>query len=419
MRPGTSSSRAAYEAALDAEITAPPFFQDPYPTYRRLRETAPVHWCAPWNQWLVTRHVDVLAVLHDPAHFSSSGWEQRYLAHLPPGARERLPHLWRHYTTPVLSNTDPPAHTRLRQLVAASFTPRLIEGLRPRVEALVEELLDRAEEAGRFDAIADFAYPLPAIVIAELLGAPVEDREQFTRWSADIIAFVGSGRVDLERADRADRTISEFQRYLAAVIAERRRTPRDDLLSLLIAASVGEAPLSEDELVATCITLLFAGHETTANLIGNGLLALLHHPAQLAALRAQPTLAPAAVEEMLRYDGPVQRVRRVATADLELGGRQIRAGELVMAFLGSANRDPEAFADPDRFDIARPAPRHLAFGHGIHFCVGATLARLEAPIALRAIVSRFPGLRLQEGAAPCFKPNMTFRGLASLPLALA
>jgi len=306
-------------------------------------------------------------------------------------------------------------HTRMRRLVARSFSPRVLDALRGRVEELVEELLDRSAPRGRLDAIADFAYPLPAIVIAELLGAPAEGRERFLDWSADIVAFVGSGPVDLELARRADRSLREFRAFIAPELERRRGRPADDLLGLL-AAGDGDR-LSDDEIVATCVNLLFAGHETTANLIGNGLLALLRNPAELARLRDDPALAPSAVEELLRYDGPVQRVRRVVTEDVEVGGKRLRAGDLVAGFIGSGNRDPDRFDDPDRLDLSRADNQHLAFGYGIHFCVGAALSRIEAPIALNALLRRFPGVRLR-GAEVVWKPNIVFRGLESLHLEL-
>lgn len=404
---------------LDRELTSAQFRLDPYAVYRRLRADDPVHWCAPWGQWVITRHAHVLAVLRDPARFSSAGWEQRYVGQLPATARTELPDLLTHYSTPLISNTDPPVHTRMRRLVIGSFTPRVLETMRRRVEELVEDLLDRVEPAGRMDAVADFAYPLPAMVIAELLGAPAEMHEEFLRWSADIVAFVGSGRADLELARRADHSLRKFRASLAPLLEQRRRQPADDLLGLLATAGGERERLSDDEVVSTCVNLLFAGHETTANLIGNGLLALFRNPAELARLRDDPALAELAVEELLRYDGPVQRVRRVVIEDVELDGKRLRRGDLLAGFIGSGNRDPERFEEPDRLQLARTDNQHLAFGYGIHFCVGAALSRIEAPIALNALLRRFPGLRLVDGGTLEWKRNVVFRGLKSLEIELA
>jgi cytochrome P450 len=402
---------------VDLELASVDFFADPYSTYRRLREEDPVHWCEPWGQWVITRFDDVLAVNKDPASFSSAGWERQFISQLPPQLRE-LPHMQRHYGTKVLSMTDPPEHTRLRGFVMRSFTPRVIEALRPEIERLVADLLDRVEGTGRMDAIAEFAYPLPAIVIGKLLGAPEDDRERFMRWSRTIVDFVGTGHPDEDRARRNEQTLREFREFLEPIIADRRASPGDDLISILAAPDGEGESLTVDEVVSTCIVLLFAGHETTANLIGNGLLALFRHPEQLDLLKAEPERAESAVEELLRYDSPVQRNRRLVTLDLEFGGKQLRQGEPVMVFMGSANRDPAKFADPEALDITRSPNQHMAFGHGIHFCVGAALSRLEAPIAIRALLDRFPNARLADDFRERWHHNITFRGLESLELSL-
>jgi len=402
---------------LDEALNSDSFFADPYSVYERLRNEAPVHWCEPWGQWVITRFADVLAVNKDPKRFSSAGWETRFLSQLPLDASS-LPHMRRHYSTRVLSMTDPPEHTRLRRLVVRSFTPRVLEAMRPSVEAIVEDLLERLDGARRIDAIAQFAYPLPAIVIANMLGAPTDAREQFMRWSRDVVNFVGTGHPDADRARRTEQTLREFREFLMPIIRERQENPREDLISVLASADTDGERLTDDELVSTCIVLLFAGHETTANLIGNGLLALLRHPDQLALLRSQPDLTCTAVEEMLRYDSPVQRNRRLATEDVEIAGQRIRRGDAVLVFLGSANRDPERFSDPDALDITRTPNHHMAFGHGIHFCAGAALSRIEAPIAIGALLERFPNLRLAEDFDERWHHNITFRGLESLELRL-
>lgn len=402
---------------LDGALTDPQFVDNPYPVYARLRAEEPVYWSDAWQQWVVTRYEDVQAVTKDPERFSSEGWEASYLSGLPPDLTSNVPDLVRHYRTHVLSNTDPPSHARLRNLVVRSFTPRVVERLRPGITRLVDHLLNRLEDGKRADLIAEFCYPLPATVIAELLGAPESGRERFEQWSADLVSFVGSGRPLADRAIKANAGLAQFRSFLEPALADARRNPRDDLLSFL-AGSAGMESFAEDELVATCVTLLFAGHETTANLLGNGLLALLQSPTQLDLLRSDPTLTETAVEELLRFDSPVQRLRRRATTTIELRGRTITAGQLVMAFTGSANRDPDRFPKPDELDLTRGDRGHLAFGHGIHFCVGAALTRLEAEIALNAVLQRFPNLRLDPARRVAWKPNITFRGLETLPVLL-
>jgi cytochrome P450 len=410
----------AYAAAsrdLDSELSSVEFFADPYATYRRLREEDPVHWCEPWQQWVVTRFDDVLEVNKDPGRFSSAGWERKFILGLPPEL-QTLPHMQRHYSTKVLSMTDPPEHTRLRRLVVRSFTPRVLEALRPAIEKIVHELLDHVEGQATMDVIEDVAYPLPAIVIAQMLGAPDDARESFMRWSKDVVDFVGTGHPDEDRARRNERTLREFREFLEPIVRDRRENPCGDLMSILASPTEEGDRLTDDELVSTCIVLLFAGHETTANLIGNGMLALLRRPEQMMLLRARPELAAGAVEEMLRYDSPVQRNRRLASVDVDLHGKRIRAGDSVLVFMGSANRDPKKFESPDVFDIERSPNQHMAFGHGIHFCVGSALSRLEAPIAISALLERFPELRLADGFEERWRHNITFRGLESLEVAL-
>ena len=405
-------------AGLDDLLVAPGFTDDPYPAYARLRDSAPVHWCEPWRAWVVTSHAANLEVLRQPDAFSSAGYELAMLEAIEQARPGAAPSLVAHYSTEVVSITDPPAHTRLRRLLVDSFMPRVVAQLRPRVAALVGSLLDDLGGAGEVDLLGRFAYPLPALVIGELLGMPREDGQRFMGWSADIVAFVGTGAVDVGRVDRAELAMREFRDALRPLIARRRREPSDDLLGRLARPGPGPNGLTDDELIATCVTLLFAGHETTANLIGNGLLALLRHPPQLSRLREQPDLAERAVEELLRFDSPVQRNRRSATRPVELMGERIARGDRVLAFLGAANRDPATFADPDLLDVERAPGRHLAFGHGIHYCVGAALSRLEAPLALTALIERYPRLELAGGAIR-WKPNIAFRGLEELRVRLS
>ncbi len=312
---------------------------------------------------------------------------------------------------------DPPDHTRLRGLVNKAFTPRVVEMLRPRIQQIVDGLLDAADGAGAMDLIEDFAYPIPVIVICEMLGVPVEDRERFKKWGLDIARGLDAIWLppDSEVTQRSMASRRALSDYFRALIAERRTAPRNDLLSALIAAEEAGDKLSEEELLATCILLLVAGHETTVNLIGNGTLALLRHPDQLRLLRENPGLIGSAVEELLRFDGPVQRTARIPSEDVTIRGCTIAKGEMVMPFIGAADRDPAQFPDPDRLDIARGDNRHIAFGWGIHFCLGAPLARVEGQIAINTLVQRLPKLSLATDK-PEFRQSLTLRGLSALPV---
>jgi len=304
----------------------------------------------------------------------------------------------------------------VRSITNKAFTPRVVERLRPRIEQIVRERIDAAIPTGRIDLIADLAYPLPTTVIADMFGFPLEDRTEFKRFSDEIVAFHGTGGADAATVLRSQEALLQARAWMAALIAERRRQPRDDLLSRLANAEEQGTRLSEAELFSTCLTFMIGGHETTTNLIGNGMLALLQHPDQLRRLEQNPELITLAVEEMLRYDAPTQRAHRIAAADFELRGKTIRRGDFVQLVLGAANRDPEQFDQPDRFDIGRSANKHVSFGLGPHYCPGAPLARLEAQIAIPALLDRLPNLRLDDQAQVEFGPNNFFRGLKSLPL---
>jgi cytochrome P450 len=389
------------------DLLDPAVLADPYPVFRSLREAEPVHRDPEQGFWALTRYADVLTALREVATFSSAIHGERT-------SKDGLT------SAGWFVFQDPPNHTRLRGLVNAAFTPQMVQALRPRVQAIVDELLDRAADARRLDVVADFGFPLPATVIAELLGVPSADRERFRSWSADLAAVGGLVRMAADRADRVRRAREsgeELNAYFRDIIRERRRSPRDDLVSRLTTVETGERTLDETEIVDTCVLLLFAGHETTTNLVGNGVLALLRHPDELGRLRADPNLIGAAVEELLRYDSPVQARVRVARHDVELGGRRIAAGDRVMALLGAANRDPDRFLDPDRLDLSRPDNRHLSFGYGIHFCTGAALARLEGAVAIGSLVRRFPRLELEQTVLG-WRKTLTLRGLTALPVAI-
>jgi cytochrome P450 len=400
---------------VDDQLTAPSFLQDPYVTYQSLRKTEPVHWSGAWQSWLITRYDDVADILRDFRSFSSRGTITRYLDQLPPESLERVRPLYEHFACGQV-RLDPPDHTHVRAITGKAFIPAVIEKMRPRIEEIVGELIDAALPAGRIDLIAGLGAPLPGIVIAELFGFPPEDRPQFKAWSDAIAAFHGTGAPNPQTVLRSQEALLEARDWMGGLIEDRRETPRDDLLSRLANAEVEGSSLSEAQLFSTCVTFMIGGHETTTNLIGNGMYALLQRPDQVQCLKEEPTRIAGAVEEMLRFDAPTQRAHRIATRDIELRGQVIREGDFVQPVLGAANRDPGRFDDPDQFDIQRKDNKHLAFGLGPHFCPGAALARLEAQIAVEQLLRRMPHLRLADGARVEYGPNNFFRGLTALPL---
>jgi cytochrome P450 len=399
------------------DLASPAFKANPYPFYARLRAEAPV-WSATLRDrrtaWLVTRYEDVAGVLNDDTFakdkLNAMDPEQRAKTPWVPGFLKPLER--------NMLDLDDPDHVRLRALVSKAFTPRLIERLRGRIEALCEELLDAMERErkrkGGTDLVAGYALPLPATVIAELLGVPAEDHARFHRWSNRLVS-VSSGR-DMLRALPA---ALSFVRYLRNLVERRRADPEDDLITALIRAEEAGDRLSEDELLAMAFLLLVAGHETTVNLIASGTLALLEHPEQTARLRRDPSLVKPAVEELLRYTSPVEMAtERYARKDTEIKDTTIPRGGLVLAVLGSANRDERHFEDPDALDLARDPNRHLAFGRGgVHHCLGAPLARMEGQIALNALLRRFPGARLAPEILR-WRRGLFLRGLERLPLIL-
>jgi cytochrome P450 len=377
---------------------------DPYPVYQQLREREPVQWNEHIEIWTLTRYADVAAVLRDGRMSADRTTADRF--RLPPGRQ-----IYQSMLT-----LDPPDHTRLRTLVNKAFTPTTVSRLRPRIQALVDEILDKAEEEGSLEVIADLAYPLPVTVIAEMLGVPPEDYQIFKDWSATLAANLDPLRAG-EMREAAFDARDALSEYLSGIVDKRRARPRDDMISALLAVEESGDALSHRELLIMCNLLLIAGHETTVNLIGNGLRALLTHPDQLERLRDEPDLIETAVEELLRFDSPVQLTGRVVSEDLEVGGVQMRPGHFVMVLLGAANRDPAQFPDPDRLDLARHPNQHLSFGRGIHFCLGAPLARVEGQVAIGSLVRRFPRLRL--AGEPVQRDTVTLRGLESLPVAVA
>ena len=389
---------------LDPEVLA-----NPYPLFHRLRREAPVQWDPFLHAWIVTRYNDVLEVLHTfsadrtptPEQLSAMG-----LTQLNPIAQVMVKQML---------FMDPPAHTRLRSLASYAFSPGRVAVLREHIREIVSRLLNDVQAKGQMDIIADLAEPLPSIVTAEMLGVPVEDRHKLKTWSADFAEMLGNFQHNPEHVPRMLRTVQDMTSYFRETVRQQRDHPREGLVHSLMMAEMEGDRLTDEEVVATCIVTMVGGLETTTNLIGNGVLSLLRNPDGLKALREDLTLIPSAVEEMLRYESPSQHTGRLAPEDVELGGRVIRKGQAVMAVMAAANRDPERFPDPDRFDITRKDNRHLAFGYAAHFCFGAALARVEGQEAFEAIVQRLPDLEIEPGNL-VWRNNLGLRGLTALPV---
>ena len=392
---------------MEFDPRSPAFRANPYPFYDMLRAFAPIFYWQPWGMWFLTTHEDCHALLRDDrfGHLPLS------VAAAPPSQRA----LWQMQTNWLLT-MNPPDHTRLRGLVQKAFTPRAVAQLRATIQRLTDALIDRMAEKEQVDVIADLAYPLPVAVICEMLGVPLADQGLFHAWSA---ALVRSLDLTDEPAvyNRASVAAAEMTAYFDALLAERRAQPQTDILSALVAAEEAGDRLTTEELFGTCALLLVAGHETTVNLIGNGTLALLRHPDQWQRLHNEPGLIASAVEELLRYDSPVQLTSRAALIDVTYKGQRFPRGTFVTFLLGAANHDPAVFADPARLDVGRANNRHLAFGGGIHYCLGAPLARLEGEIALGTLARRLPTLAL-AGGPPVYRDNVALRGLEALPAKL-
>jgi hypothetical protein len=383
---------------------------NPYPLLARLRAEDPVHWSPSLKSWVLTRYDDVRRVALSET--MSCERMAAFYGMLPGPEQQRMTEVIR-YLGHWLPFRDPPEHRRLRRLLQLAFTPQTVRRLEPRIREIVDELLGALAGGAPVDLVAAVAVPLPAMVIMELMGVPRARMEDVKRWSDDLAVFIGSARDVPDKYARAERGTLEMAAYFRSLIAERRAEPRDDFVSRMIAARDQGDALSEDELVASCLLMLFAGHETTTFLISNGVLLLLARRTELERLRASPGLAELAVEEILRMDGPINAICRTVLADHEIAGRRLRAGERVFAIVAAANRDPEQFEDPDRLDVSRAPKGHLTFGHGIHFCLGAPLARLEGQICLAEIARRFPGIAL-AGPAPTWIDSMILRGATSV-----
>jgi cytochrome P450 len=404
---GPSAARTA-----DLNPFGPHMIADPYPTYERMLQVGPIPLKGDIaegdNVWLFSRYADVQRILRDP-RFGRESFGNAVNQVFGPGPVTESFNRW-------ILFMNPPDHTRIRSLVSKAFTPRATERLRESIQRVVNDLIDPMQAKGSFDLIKELAYPLPVIVICELLGIPEEDRDRFHDWSsalAEALDAFSVNRPDI--VERANAGAAGLTAYFHELVAKRRQNPREDLLSAMIAAEEQGDRLTEQELLATSVLLFFAGHETTVNLIGSGMRQLLLHPDQLQKLRDDPGLIQSAVEELLRFDGPVQRTGRTVSAEVELGGVTLRRGDRVVGFVAAANRDPAQFAEPGRLDVARADNQHLAFGAGIHYCVGAALARAESQIAITTLLRRFPTLTLQE-QTPTWRETAIIRGLTALPL---
>ncbi|MBY8341290.1 cytochrome P450 [Streptomyces spinosirectus] len=388
----------------------PAFVADPYPAFAELRAAGRVHYFEPTNQWLVPHHADVSALLRDRRlgrTYLHRFTHEDFGRTAPPPEHEPFHTLNDH----GMLDLEPPDHTRIRRLVSKAFTPRTVEQLRPYVTRLAGELVDRLVESGGGDLLTDVAEPLPVAVIAEMLGIPEADRAPLRPWSADICGMYELNPPE-ETARRAVRASVEFSEYLRKLIAERRKQPGEDLISGLIAAYEEGDRLTEQEMISTCVLLLNAGHEATVNATVNGWYALFRNPDQLAALRADHSLIPSAVEELMRYDTPLQLFERWVLDEIEIDGTTVPRGAEIAMLFGAANHDPEVFREPGRLDLTRRDNPHISFSAGIHYCIGAPLARIELAASMTALLEKAPGLRL--AAEPKRKPNFVIRGLEGL-----
>jgi cytochrome P450 len=390
---------------------APEFIRDPYPYYEQLRATDPMHLTA-FGAYVASRHAEASLVLRDK-RFGKDFVERTKRRYGPQIMDEPVFRSMSHW----MLQQDPPDHTRLRGLVVKAFTARRVEDMRPRIQQIVDETLDRIAPQGHMDLIEDFAFRLPVTIICDMLGIPEEHREVFYASSRDGGRLLDPVPMTPAEIEQSNASNTAAQMYFQQLFELRRKNPGDDLTTQLVQAEEDGSKLSNEELTANIILLFGAGHETTVNLIGNGLLALHRNPDQLALLKANPALITNAIEEFLRYDSSVQLTGRVALEDIDdLGGKKIPKGESVLCLLGSANRDPAVYPDrPDRLDITRPNVRPLSFGGGIHFCLGAQLARIEAEVAIATLLRRLPELRLDDAENPDWRPTFVLRGLKRLP----
>ena len=401
-------------ASVKKAVFSDEILQDPYPTYARLHEEGPLHYIevGKWAVWSIVSHAECASIAKDPR--LSAKRAKQMLLPLPISRQAEFSELARMMGLWLIF-MDPPEHTRLRKLLNKGFSAAAVEGLRPRAEAIVEQMLAGLKTGSEVELMREFANPMPVRIISELLGVPQALHGTFVNASRAIAVFRGSPNRTVEEARAAQNALVELTEFFRKTVAERRRNKGTDLISLLIDIEEEGEVLTEEELYAQCIALLFAGHETTRNLIGNGMYTLLQNPQQTAELREKPELIRSAIEELLRYESPVQFTARVLKEDIEICGQPIRKGWTVQCMLGAANRDPKQFKEPNRLDLKRLNNQHLAFSAGLHFCIGAQLARLEGQIALLNLVQRFPQMKL-AGPRPEWASTFGFRGLKSLPV---
>lgn len=400
-------------SAIDWRPEDPATLADPYPLFNRMRDDDPCHWSPRLRAWVLTRYDDVKRVCLDKDLLSSNRLKP-FFAAMPPPEAERISHIIR-YLSLWMVFTDPPEHTRLRRLTARVFSAKSMQAMRAQVQEISRWLLDKLHDRDEFDFIAEYAGPLPCLVIMAMLGVPREDLAQVKRMSDDMALFVGSSRVAAEKYDTAEAATQEMAAYFRALITARRRHPTSDLLSELVHLRDGDDHLSEDELVATCILMLFAGHETTTNHIANGMRALMRFPGELRRLQQDPALAAAAVEELLRYDGPQGAQVRIVAQPHVLHGKQLEVGQRMFIMLNAANRDPRAYPDPDKLDLLRDGVPHLTFGFGQHICLGFPLARTEGEVAFPMVLERFRDIELM-GDEPEWINSLVFRGMHQMPV---
>lgn len=381
------------------------FINNPYPTFERFRNEAPVFWSDKGKYWIVSKYADIQSILRD-LHYEkglqNTNAINPIVKMLPP-IKEAI----KSRSTWML-NQNPPDHTRLRSLVNRAFTPTMVNSMREHIQDIANRLLDDVEKKGEMDIVQDFAFPLPVTVIAEMLGVPAQDRDIIKGYSTRLTNGLEPG-FDIGRITRANKAVQEFEDYLRPLVEARRKKGENDLISALVRAEEEGQKLSMDELLGNCVLMLVAGHETTVNLIGNAVLALLNNPDQMELLKSKPDLIVTAVNEFLRYESPVQSVRRMAAQELELHGHKIKEGDMLLLLLGAANRDPDHYANADKLDITRADNRHLAFGTGIHHCLGSSLAEVEGQIAVGTLLRRFPNLKMKSTNVE-FKSPFTLRG---------
>ena len=403
---GSMLARERWQSGVAYNPLSAQTAQDPYPVYAALRERDPVHRSRLMNSWLFSRHADIDLILRDHQRFGNDprkgNLSRRQRANLPPEDEFTMLFL------------DPPDHKRLRALVNKAFTPKVVNALEPHIRSLLQGLLDDIDDPAGFDLMKAVAQPLPVIVIAEMLGIPAEDRAQFKTWS-DQRARTLEPVIDAQEREASEAAARALDAYFRPIIKERREAPKDDIVSALAQAEEEGDRLTEREMLNMLRLLLIAGNETTTNLIGNGFLALLRHPEQLQRLRDDPSLIPSAVDELLRFDSPVQTDFRRVLTDCEVNGFPLKQRDNIVVLLGAANRDPDVFEDPDALDVGRGDRSHLSFGRGIHHCIGAPLARLEGRVVLEMLLERFSRIDLRDGP-PRFRNSIVLRGLESLPV---